>query len=229
MPVHCRHDGTEHPDHAIYCSQCGRPLRASVPPAAQPQQRGEVSDAMPPLTNTEQSRLLDFSCRSETSPAGRQPPLAGGAELAVLVHSWKREDPEQPAEHPLGTRDDLTRVDALLDTPGQIVGWLDVRIGQMATDPPAWSAAVRFGLDGPFVHEAATVLDEVRTNMRRLLWAVGCALVCLVVFKVTSGESSPLWVVATCLAYLGVTRYATRLDQRYSQGPPGPPPPETYS
>ena|SRR5947209_3984847 len=135
--------------------------------------------------------------------------------------------------HALRAEHDHTRIDAVVQTPSHLVGSLEVRIGQMMSDPLARIVAVRWGLGGAFVVDVGTVTetvpDIVGTLMRRLWWAIGCALVCFVVFRATSGESSPLWLAATCLLYLGAAGIVTRFDRRYSQGLSGPPPPETYS
>lgn len=69
----------------------------------------------------------------------------------------------------------------------------------------------------------------LRSNIRRLPWAIGCGLASFVVLKAAGDGDSPVWVAATTLVYLAVTGIADRLNHRYSQGPPGPPPPETYS
>lgn len=72
-------------------------------------------------------------------------------------------------------------------------------------------------------------MNMVHVLGRRFLWAIGWGLVGFVLMEAMGGADSLIWAAATCAVYLGLTGFAGRLDEKYSQGPHGPTPPETYS
>jgi hypothetical protein len=228
MQISCSHDGTIHPEAANYCMRCGHPLRPDVLPATPPQPRSDCREFSLPPTVTVTWRSMTVSRLRETVPVNHHR-LVTGVQLALLGRSTEDKAPGQVTAHPFATNVDLARIDVLPEPAVRSVGWLDARFDQSMTSPLDWTATLNLGLASSVVLDAAAVMAAGQTVMRRVLSAIGCGLVGFVVFEAAGGADAPVWVAATCLAYLGVTGVAGRLDQRYSQGPPGPPPPETYT
>lgn len=69
----------------------------------------------------------------------------------------------------------------------------------------------------------------VARALRPVSWLIVVALTAVILVRAAADQGNDAWLICLWLIYIGVVVLTTLADSNWSQGPPGPIPPETYT